>query len=183
MQKILILILSFFILPAFSAPVKKGKVISRGEQKLQQYACSQKSLPLSIQYQVMEDSVRIELKTESELKGYQVAMARGVDGLKVLDFAKQDSKDVPANFLDSMDMKFTKPVGKSYFILEVIALIGGKKRTQIISIPVGELSQAQMNKRKQNIIEIDPSTPEDRFNLNTEDVVKIHIMKRPSKKK
>jgi hypothetical protein len=177
MKKIIIILLSLSLLPSFAASAKNKKVISKGEQKFSQYQCNQKVLPLQIEYQVFNDSILVKLKAQAEIKGYQVEKARGVDGLIVTDFVKSPAKDLAAQATDSVEFSYTKPEGRSYFVLDVVALINGKKRMQVISIPIGERSQAQIDKNKENIIEVDPTTPVGRFNLNSGEVLKMHRMK------
>jgi hypothetical protein len=176
------LFLSLMIPAGISAKTNKKKIVSSGEHKLRAYSCAQKSLPLSVQYQVYSDSVAVELKTEAALKAYQIKSARGVDGLKVLDFQKIAAKDVPLEFKDELEYQITKPEGRSFFVLEVQALVAGKKRLQIISIPIGELSDKQKNKDRENIVDVDMSVSTGPLSLSSDENVKIHRMRLKKKK-
>lgn len=159
MRRILLTALTIFIsFSVFGAETMK-KIMKR--QGSTSYICKQKELPLSIEYQFSGNTISVDIKAESDLKSFQVEAARGVDGLRVLDFKREDAKDLKTGEVETYQYQFSRPSGRSYFVMDVSAFVYGKKKYQIVSIPLGKLSSTQLKSMKKNVSEVDAALPDE----------------------
>lgn len=136
----------------YAANANKPKATQK--TNYQTYHCKMKSLPLELKYVVLNSSVKIDIVFESDFSDYQILSARGVDGLKTKGINGEKSRDVLKDQKESYDVDYTKSDGLSYLVLDIQGFIDGKKKIQTFTIPIGKLSAAQINKRKENIIEV-----------------------------
>jgi hypothetical protein len=182
-MKNILLVLIPFIFSSFSLAGTKTKNHSdiKDAKKFSQYICKQKTLPLSVEYLIKEDTISVEIKAEADLKSFNIEAARGVDGLKVLNFEKGDTKDLIAGSTHASSYRFIRSPGRSYFVLDLVALVDGKKKYQIVSIPFGKFNKSQINKMRKNLSIVDSQTPGEDKDVEKIKTMKLHRMKQKQK--
>lgn len=154
----------------------RDKPQSKMKPQFEHYECKAKVLPISADYIVTDDNVKIELTFEKDLKGFQIFNARGIDGLEVANFLNTEAKDVQAKEKQLLNFEYNKQDGLAYLVLELKAKINGVSKTQIMTIPVGEQSREQINANKENIVTQGP-TSLDQSERKSDSKKKIHRMR------
>jgi hypothetical protein len=157
-MKYLVILLIVFQSNISFAKNKKNKVLSKGAQSFKSFECKQKTLPIDMKYSVTENEVDLEIQFQDDLSDFQLVNVRGIDGVTVSNF----QTEVPRNKLkfskDTYHIEYSKAVGLGYVVIEANASRDGKIQKQLMSIPIGTLSEAQKRERSKDIIDV--KTPE-----------------------
>tara|TARA_B100001094_G_C18061485_1_gene735316 strand:+ start:167 stop:703 length:537 start_codon:yes stop_codon:yes gene_type:complete len=125
--------------------------IASAEDIYKQALCKSKTLPIDISYSEQGTQVLIRLTADDSLKGFSVK-ASGVDGLQVLSDINIDNVDIERTTTIVRNLEVERSEEQAFIKLEMSAVIGrGAPKTQVATIPVGELSTKQKNKRKKGV--------------------------------
>lgn len=156
----------------------REKVVLKSIKKnYKEYICKQKNLPIEINYQINDRTIEVELSFQKEIQQFKVQSVRGIDGVTVNEMIESFAKDMKPRQKQVLSIQYLKTSGMGMVVIELAGMVNGLKKIQIISISIGNLTQEQLDKRQENIIEINSAVPSGPFNMTGEKKEKVHRIK------
>ena len=113
--------------------------------------CKQKNIPFEVQSSYSQNLLKVKIKAETKITEFNLSKARGIRKVDISKLQELSNINLAVGEITETQVEISNLVGRAFVSFDITYKERGILNKKNILVPVGTLSEEQINDRKKNI--------------------------------